>query len=385
MAAVGALAIAAAALLRPVRFPVPGGPHRVGTALRHWRDPERAELLAPGEGRIRELPAQIWYPTATTSGERARYLPDAPLVLAALLQALRVVTDGRTAPPAVLFRKLTATRARAILEAPPLAGRTFPAVVALSGFGGFPTASTALIEELVSWGLVVVAIDQPYVSARARLADGTAATMLARGSLYEGRSREEVHAHLVADASAALDALGDDPLLAPVVDTRRSGVMGVSLGGTIPAVAARADSRFAACLMLDATMPPGVAAEGIPAAALWLTRPADDMRRERRRAGGWPEEVIAETHGSMVSALAAQAPGTGRIVRVRGMHHIDFTDAPRWFPWARWVGWSGRIGHRRAHRIVAALASRFLVRELGGRGAARPGCDPPRPGVGGAP
>lgn len=359
----------AAAFFLPVWFPRPRGDLRVGTTTRQWIDRSRTEILSVGGNEERELSVQVWYPTRDTEGLRSRYLPDAPVVFASLLQALREVTSGRTSPPSFLFRKLAVSRTQALVDATPVTGARFPVIVALSGFGGFRTANTILIEELVSRGYVVVGMDQPYVSARTRRADGRVVTMKQRGHLYDDHSPEQVIAHLAADVSFVLDTVNNDPKLSLSVDVSRAGVMGVSLGGTVAAAAAAADDRITACLMMDAVMPEEVAASGLRCHALWLTRPANDMRRERRHAGGWPEPVIAETIGSMTAALEHQAPGTGKLVSIPGMYHIDFTDAPHWFPWARWIGLSGRIGARRAHRIIAQHAETFFGMTLHGRAA----------------
>lgn len=353
-----------AALFRPVRFPRPGGTFGVGTTTRQWRDHTRSEILSTDPSDARELAAQVWYPTTMTRGTRSIYLADAPEVFRSLLQALRVVTGGRTSPPAFLFRKLARSRTNAFVDAPAVPEEAFPVIVALSGFGGFRTANTILIEALASRGYVVVGIDQPYVSACTRLADGRMARMKPRGHLYDEHSENDVIGHLAADVSVVLDELARDPMLARISTTARAGVMGVSMGGTVAAAAARADARIAACLMMDAAMPADAAAHGIPCAALWLTRPVKDMRRERRHAGGWSEAVIENTLGSMKAALSRQTPGTGRLISIPDMFHIDFTDAPHWFPWARWVGLSGRIGPRRAHQIIIGYAERFFNHAL---------------------
>lgn len=351
---------AAAALFLPVRFPRPGGELRVGTTTRQWVDHSRTEILSADGDEARELSVQVWYPTGATRGVRSRYLPDAQAVFASLLQALREVTSGRTSLPSFLFHKLTVSRTHAFVDAPTLPGATFPVIVSLSGFGGFRTANTILIEELVSRGYTVVGMDQPYISARTRRADGRVVTMKRRGHLYDDHPRVKILAHLAADVSFVLDMVKSDPHVGQSVDVSQAGVMGVSLGGTVAAVAASADERIAACLMMDAVMPDDVADRGLPCHALWLTRPADDMRRERRYAGGWPEPSIAETIGSMTAALDHQHAYAGQFVSIPGMYHIDFTDAPRWFPWARWVGLSGRIGAGRAHRIVTQHACSFF-------------------------
>lgn len=359
-----AFAGAAIEVLRPVRFPRPTGRFGVGTTTRQWIDRDRAEILATNPNERRELSVQLWYPTNSTHGTRSTYLDDAPIVFASLLSALREVTSGRTSLPACLFRKLARSRTNAFVDSPVAPGLTFPVIVALSGFGGFRTANTILIEELASRGYLVLGVDQPYISARTRHADGGVVRMLQRGRLYDSHSEGEVIGHLASDVGLLLDEIGRDPVLEGAADTERVGIMGVSLGGTVAAAAARADPRITACLMMDAAMPADVAAHGVPCFALWLTRPAEDMRRERRRAGGWPEEVIARTLALMAEALSHQTPGTGQIIRIPGMFHIDFTDAPHWFPWARWVGLSGRIGARRARQIIARHAGAFFDRAL---------------------
>lgn len=359
-----AISVIGAALFRPVRFPRPGGTFGVGTTTRQWRDHTRAEILSTDPSDTRELAVQVWYPTTMTRGTRSIYLADAPEVFRSLLQALREVTAGRTSPPAFLFRKLARSRTNALIDAPAAPEMTFPVIVALSGFGGFRTANTILIEALASHGYVVVGIDQPYVSARTRMADGRVIRMKRRGHLYDEHTEDHVIGHLAADVSVVLDEIAHDPLLARTSTTARAGVMGVSLGGTVAAAAARSDPRIAACLMMDAAMPTDAAVRGIPCAALWLTRPVEDMRRERRHAGGWPEDVIDNTLGSMNAALSHQTPGTGRLISIPDMFHLDFTDAPHWFPWARWVGLSGRIGARRAHQIITRNAEHFFKHAL---------------------
>lgn len=350
-------------LFRPVRFPRPSGGFSVGTTTRQWVDHERVEILAEAPGEQRELSVQIWYPTNSPRGPRSIYLADAPIVFASLLDALRDVSSGRTCLPPFLFCKLARSRTNAIVDAPVIPNKRCPVIVSLSGFGGFRNANTILIEELVSHGYVVIGVDQPYVSARTRLGGGRLVTMKQRGHLYDN-GEEEVTAHLASDVSFLIDEIRRDPAFAHSVTTARSGVMGVSLGGTVVAAAARVDPRIAACLMMDAVMPADIAAHGLPCAALWLTRPAEDMRLERRNAGGWPEETIERTLTSMEEALSQQSAGTGQLVRLPGMFHIDFTDAPHWFPWARWIGLSGRLGPRRARDVLGQHARTFFGRAV---------------------
>lgn len=363
--AVAALAAAAVnAVCRPVQLPQPRGPHRVGTVARHWIDDARADIFSSDRAARRELDAQVWFPTTANSGTTTTYLPDAELVFASLLEALRTVTGGRLRPPRTLFHKLAVTPTHALVDGPPApCVHGAPVIVALSGFGGFRQANTVLIEELASRGYVVVGIDQPHVSARTRMADGSTVTMRRRGHLYDDAPREEAITHLADDVSLALDRMGADAEFAGV-GLSDAGVLGISLGGTVAALAATRDARVRACLMMDAEMLSVVQHNGLPCHALWLTRPVEDMRRERRRTGGWPEDVIRAVRESVSRAASHQGPQSSEVVEIRGMSHLDFTDVPQWFPWARWLGLTGPIGARRGGETIAGHAIRFFDRSL---------------------
>jgi hypothetical protein len=62
-------------------------------------------------------------------------------------------------------------------------------------------------------------------------------------------------------------------------------------------------------------------------------------------------------------------PGDGYFVEVRGMFHLDMTDAALLRPFVPWPGLEGPIGAARAHDIVNAYSVAFFDRELRGRPA----------------
>lgn len=75
--------------------------------------------------------------------------------------------------PACLFGHFRYVSTNARLSVPVAAGpQSFPVLVFLEGASGYRQMNTFLVEELVSHGNIVVAIDQPGVAANVVFPDG---------------------------------------------------------------------------------------------------------------------------------------------------------------------------------------------------------------------
>lgn len=368
------------------RLPRPSGPHAIGTVSYHWVDAGRSEIFTAGSEDKRQLMVQVWYPAQDTgSVPRAPYVCDPDDVTTALARVFGM--------PRVLFGAFESVTTHAVPSAPVAEGEPqYPVLLFLEGLGGFRQMSTFQVEELVSHGYVVVALDQPYTAAAVRFPGGRVASMapleetkpLVRQSyqpaqdaptLHGATLRDGIVPYLAEDVAFALDQLEsvnrEDPhgRLTGRLDLRRTGVLGVSLGGIVAAEACGRDPRLGACLMIDAPMPTQVVRRGLTQAAMWITRPAEDMRLERELAGGWPEEEI-ETHQRSMRAVFDTLPGDGYFVNVRGMFHVNPTDVPLWSPLFSRLDAVGPIDPERAHAIVNAYSLAFFDRHLRDRPAA---------------
>jgi hypothetical protein len=111
--------------------------------------------------------------------------------------------------------------------------------------------------------------------------------------------------------------------------------------------------------MMDAPMSTDVVHAGLRQPSMWITRDAESMRLERRRAGGWPVAEI-EAHLTGMRAVYEGLSGTGYFVRVSGMFHSNFTDIASWTPLASLIGVAGTIDPERAHDIVNAYSQAFF-------------------------
>ena len=230
------------------------------------------------------------------------------------------------------------------MSSAPVAGDqpSYPVLLFLEGATGFRQMNTFQVEDLVSHGYIVAAIDQPGAAAVVVFPDGhqvaglTLAQFQATVSpsylpnksvpLPNGRALKDhsIIPYLAQDATFTLDRLAAlnlaDPngILTGRLDMQRAGSFGVSLGGIVVGQACRLEPRLRACLVMDAPMPTDVVQAGLQQPSMWITRDAAIMRLERQRAGGWPEAEI-EAHQATMRAVYESLPGAGYFVQVPGM------------------------------------------------------------------
>jgi predicted dienelactone hydrolase len=239
----------------------------------------------------------------------------------------------------------------------------YPVLLFSHGRGGYRQHNTAQVEELVSHGYVVAAIDHPHAAAGVVLPDGRQVDMDPR--MLDRPFIDSVIPYLAQDASFALDRLADldrsDAVLAGRLDLDHVGMFGVSLGGAVTGAACAADPRLSACLPVDVFLPADVVEAGLRRPVMWITRDAATMRQE-----GWSESDVEETHRTM-RAVYDRLPGRGYIVIVPGMYHVDFSDFPLFAPAiGKPLGLSGPLDAGRARTIPDAYALAFFDRHLKG-------------------
>ena len=388
--ALGSLGLAisgALPVIIPVfRFPHPTGPYAIGTLTYHWVDAARADIFTVDPNARRELMVQVWYPAeAGASSTPAPYMQEADAVTAALAR----IHDK----PWFLFSQFRYVTTNAVASVRVADGQPiYPVLLFLEGATGFRQMNTFQVEELVSHGYIVAAIDQPGAAAHVVFPDGhehagvpvPQLRALIRPSympsekapLLQGRALEasSIVPFLTQDLSFALDQLAvlnqadQNHVLTGRLDLRRVGAFGVSLGGIVTGEACLREPRVRACLMMDATMATDVVAAGLAKPSMWITRDAASMRFERQRAGGWPEAEI-EAHQTSMRAVYESLPGAGYFVRIPGTFHINFTDIPNWTPLASRLNLAGPIDRQRAHDIINAYSLAFFDRHLLGRPA----------------
>jgi hypothetical protein len=359
----------------PVTLPEPTGEAAVGraTAMR-LVDESRDEVLTDA-GDHREVTAHVWYPAEP--GEPADYVPD--------LDELDRALDGRTER---LFRHV---RGHASLDAEPL-GDAAPVVVFSHGGDRISSEYTFLIEELVSHGYAVVALDHPYEARAAALSDGSAVGYAEEAwpelpppaddgqpdpdteyaAFYRGRA--EVRA---ADASFVLDSPDAGEL---GLDLDRVAFVGHSIGGVASGTFCQEDRRAVACVNLDGDSGLGpfyLRDDGtaFDPPFLMITKSFDVTDEQLEGWGLTREEWAANLAAQRESFFGAVTGGSWRI-EIDGAAHESFGDEP--YVLAALEG-EGTATHEQHMAWIRAYTLSFLDRAFGRDGALLD--EPPPDGV----
>ena len=329
---------------------------------------------------------QIWYPAkSAASATSMPPTPAAPYVQNA--DALARALSRLMNLPAVLFSRFQHVTTHAVPGAPVADEKpNYPVLIFLQGAIGFRQMNTFQVEELVSQGYIVVALDQPYTAAVVVFPDGRVVAALpleqmtslihqshsptSISPVLNGRPFDNgIVPHLAQDVSftlnqlAAINQADPNKVLTGRFDLQNIGTFGISLGGIVASQACLVEPRLQACLSMDAPMPIDVAKSGLQQPALWITRDVETMRLERRRSGGWSEADISEHQTSMHAAFN-NSRSARYFVQVAGMFHVNLTDVPYWSPLLPWLGVTGPIDAQRAHSIVNAYSLSFFNRHL---------------------
>ncbi|MFC8077902.1 alpha/beta hydrolase family protein [Streptomyces sp. NPDC057307] len=352
-----------------LQIPRPTGPFAVGRDVRHLVDQSRRDPWVPTAG-ARELMVSMYYPArADGSGTRAPYLT---------ANEARLLLESRQLDGVVTVEQVTGTLTNARVGARPVGGK-HPLVVLSPGFSLTRGVLTTLSEELASRGYVVAQLDHAYESFGTSFPGGRTLTCAACDVLAAAPSDEASRDRLAraavdraADISFVLDELTRRPAAgrpgalwkhAAMIDPKRVGAAGHSLGGNASAHAMSADHRIRAGLNMDGTF-----FQPVPAAGL----------------GGRPFLMLGAPGSHAPSGTDTTWPSTWqhldgwkRWLTVRGSGHFTFIDLPLLAGQLGMTDPSAPLPGDRSGAITTAYVGAFFDQEL--RGAHQPLLDGPSP------
>lgn len=225
----------------------PTGSYPVGTTLLTLVDSTRAELSHPDISEPRRLRVQVWYPAVPAPGAHL-----APLVP----EFGAMAGDIRESFPTL---DLEGLKTSAFWDASPAAGRRFPLIVFSHGMNSARFLYSSLLQDLASHGFVVAAIDHPFWTIGEAFPDGTRLTLAESMASRDALTSEQIDALMqdgvgvmAADQAFVASRLSSAASwLGSMIDRRRTGVVGHSMGGMAATQACWTYRVFSACASLD--------------------------------------------------------------------------------------------------------------------------------------
>ncbi|MFB7026503.1 MULTISPECIES: alpha/beta hydrolase family protein [unclassified Streptomyces] len=338
--------------VRPAALPAPTGPHAVGSTVLPLVDRSRTDPWVPtADGRA--LMVTLHYPAARSGGgSPARY---------ATREEARLLAEQLG--PGVSGDVLARTRTHGGTDARPAPGR-HPLVVLSPGFSVSRWTLTSLAEDLASRGYVVASVDHAYESFGISLPGGRTLTCVACTALDEGG----VHGSVVTTTRAADVRYVLDRLVGPrsvwrhadVIDARRIGMAGHSIGGASAATAMVADRRIDAGINMDG--------------AFWEELPPEGLRgRPFMMLGTHDETHLPGGTDTSWDRTWSALDGWKRWITLAGADHFSFSDGP---VISRHFGLpEPELPADRAVALTRTYVSAFFDRHL--RGLPRPVLDGP--------
>ena len=230
-----------------IELPKPSGAFSIGRKFFYWTDESRAETITGDEGDKRKLFVQIWYPAKRGGKNAAEYYPN--------LEELRGKSDN--------INILRTVKTHAVQDAKIAKSKTkFPVIIFSPGLGASPFSYTAIIENLVSRGYVVVAINHAYDSSDFKFSGGETIRFATEkwdqqvSKDWTAEQRKQFFdERRIGWAQDVLFVVGQleklDNSFKNQLDLQNLGMLGHSFGGQAATIACASDERFKACANLD--------------------------------------------------------------------------------------------------------------------------------------
>ncbi|HEX8749394.1 MAG TPA: hypothetical protein VF717_19615 [Pyrinomonadaceae bacterium] len=324
-------------------LPRPTGTFGVGRTVFHWTDTARKETATSEVGDYRELLVYLFYPIDKNSrGREAVYFPHLKEIEAFEESFGKdSFRQGYGESYQLLSSMRTHTLENAKLSAK---NRRYPVVIFSHG-GGVPVLFyTAIIEDLVSHGYIVAAVEHSYDGATTVFPDGRIITQSGWDKDEERTSEQRVAFHTLRISVGAED---DSFVLSQLeklnkgsltnaskrfkdrLDMTGVGATGHSFGGKVAITACQQDKRFKFCMNLDGGLDTGATYGSV-------TRPVVGMYGYRRivRKPDETEAAFLKRRASMekyiesLKAAYAGVPSGSRLVLIDspGFSHFSYYD-----------------------------------------------------------
>lgn len=328
------------------------GSFAVGTATYHLVQQDRAEIFSEDPNDVRQLMLQVWYPAEQSEQPKAAYMPDIAIGAPSLARIFGL--------PSFILNHVRLIEPNA-QQMPPIAQSEggFPILLFSHGRSGTRIQNTQQVEELVSHGYVVAAVDHAFGAGYTVYPDGR--NIPYNQAIFGDDSPEQagrVVTEWVKDFQFVLDTLAiyNESAGHPLVNSlnlSQIGAFGHSTGGGAAFEFCYRDERCGAALGLDPWLTP-TSDEAINTG---LSRPIMSLLQENG---------LGDLTDARLNTMFENTQSQGYFIQVDGTRHYDFTDFKHLSPALTYVGLTGDIEATQIRDIMNAYTRAFFDFHLRG-------------------
>ena len=326
------------------------GQHLIGTKRMVWIDSTRTNWFLDGYGPYRQLMAQIWYPADASallsSVKKSKYIDNKKALTYTIeLQGYKI--------PEILTNQIGSIKCNSWEDASPVSNKKFPILIFSHGHGGLRTQNTNQVEELVSHGYIVIAVDHTYDAGFVEFPDGNIAYSLT--SKPEGERLNETpetfytrFGYRVDDIDFVInkiDSFDDYDLnISAIMDKNNIGIFGHSFGCLTSVYATYFNDRIKSCFGLDGWFEPlhdSLVFKNInkPIMHLGQNNKGDDQF--------WNDINFIKMNNFIKSNSDLSV-----MIDIPGSHHYDYTDFTYFSYLAKKLNFSGVVPTKKMAKIM---------------------------------
>ena len=338
------------------------GQHLIGTKRMVWIDSTRTNWFLDGYGPYRQLMAQIWYPADASallsSVKKSKYIDNKKALTYTIeLQGYKI--------PEILTNQIGSIKCNSWEDALPLSNKKFPILIFSHGHGGLRTQNTNQVEELVSHGYVVIAVDHTYDAGFVEFPDGNIAYSLT--AKPEGERLNETpetfytrFGYRVDDIDFVInkiDSFDDYDLnISSIMDKNNIGIFGHSFGCLTSVYATYFNDRIKSCFGLDGWFEP------LHDSLVFKNLNKPIMHLGQNNKGD--EQFWNDVNFIKMNNFIKSNSDLSVMIDIPGSHHYDYTDFTYFSYVAKKLNFSGIVPTKKMAKIMNVTLLDFFNHTL---------------------
>ena len=338
------------------------GQHLIGTKRMVWIDSTRTNWFLDGYGPYRQLMAQIWYPADASallsSVKKSKYIDNKKALTYTIeLQGYKI--------PEILTNQIGSIKCNSWEDALPLSNKKFPILIFSHGHGGLRTQNTNQVEELVSHGYIVIAVDHTYDAGFVEFPDGNIAYSLT--AKPEGERLNETpetfytrFGYRVDDIDFVInkiDSFDDYDLnISSIMDKNNIGIFGHSFGCLTSVYATYFNDRIKSCFGLDGWFEP------LHDSLVFKNINKPIMHIGQNNKGD--EQFWNDVNFIKMNNFIKSNSDLSVMIDIPGSHHYDYTDFTYFSYVAKKLNFSGIVPTKKMAKIMNVTLLDFFNHTL---------------------